>query len=61
MILDKIQELKSLNNLIDSRTESESISESYKIRRDKILLDLEKEIEELGDFDTWKEWKNTIS
>jgi hypothetical protein len=34
--------------------------EQYKSIREKLFTELESEIENLKEFDNWKEWKNSV-
>ena len=60
MIQDKIKELKEVNRIIDLRNGSGVSVESHISRRNQIISEIEKNLELLKDFDTWKEWKNSV-
>lgn len=54
-----IEEIKKLNHIIDLHSINGGIMlQQYKARRDKLFIDLESEVENLKEFENWKEWKN---
>lgn len=64
MIQDKIKELIEVNKLIDIEEgvmSHESEMDSLKFKRDQIISEIKEEIIKLNNFDTWKEWKNSLS
>lgn len=63
MIKGIIEEIKEVNKMIDnhSKDKSDSILEQYQYRRDKLIIELETNIESILDFDNWKDWKNSIN
>jgi hypothetical protein len=64
MIQNKIKELIEVNKLIDIEEgvmSHESEMDSLKFKRDQIISEIEEEIIKLNNFDTWKEWKNSLS
>jgi hypothetical protein len=63
MIQDKIKELKEINKLIDIEEtvmSQESELGLLKFKRDEIISEIETEINNLLDFDNWKEWKSSV-
>lgn len=63
MIQDKIKELKEINKLIDIEEtvmSHESELGLLKFKRDQIISEIETEINNLLDFDNWKEWKSSV-
>lgn len=62
MIKSVIEEIKEVNKMIDihSKDESTLTLEQYQHRRDKLISELEMNIESILDFDNWKDWKNYI-
>lgn len=60
MIQDIIEEIRKVNEMIDLHCNNEidiTLSQ-YKSIRDRLIFELEEEIEKLKDFENWKEWKN---
>lgn len=63
MIQDKIKELKELNKLIDIEEtvmSQESELGLLKFKRDEIISEIETELNNLLEFDNWKEWKSSV-
>lgn len=63
MIQDKIKELKELNRLIDIEEgvmSHESEVGLLKFKRDEIISEIEIELNNLLEFDNWKEWKSSV-
>ena len=61
MIQDIIEEIKKVNKMIDLHSINGGLMlEQYKKRRENLFIELESEIENLKEFDNWKEWKNFI-
>lgn len=63
MIQDKVIELKEINKLIDIEEtvmSHESELGLLKFKRDQIISEIETEINNLLDFDNWKEWKSSV-
>jgi len=60
MIQETIKQIKELNNKINIDKHNDYMFNQYRIERDQLISKLEKEIEELKDFDNWKEWKNSV-
>ena len=63
MIQDKIKELKELNRLIDIEEgvmSHESEVGLLKFKRDEIISEIETELNNLLEFDNWKEWKSSV-
>ena len=59
MIQDIIEEIKKVNQMIDLHSVNGGLMlEQYKNRRERLFIELESEIENLKEFDNWKEWKN---
>lgn len=59
MIQDIIEQIKRLNHMIDLHSINGGIMlQQYKAKRDKLFIDLESEVENLKEFENWKEWKN---
>ena len=59
MIQDVIEEIKKVNQMIDLHSINGGLMlEQYKSIREKLFIELESEIENLKEFDNWKEWKN---
>lgn len=61
MIQDTIREIKKVNEMMNYDRHNDFVQKQNKDRRDSLIAKLEKEIEELKDFDTWKEWKNSVN
>lgn len=65
MIKGIIEEIKEVNKMIDihskDKNKSDSMLEQYQYRRDKLIIELETNIESILDFDNWKDWKNSIN
>lgn len=61
MIQDTIREIKKVNEMMNYDRHNDFVQKQNKDRRDSLIVKLEKEIEELKDFDTWKEWKNSVN
>ena len=63
MIQSRISELKEINKLIDTEEtvmSHESELGLLKFKRDQIISEIETEINNLLDFDNWKEWKSSV-
>jgi hypothetical protein len=61
MILDIIEEIKKVNTMVDLHSINGGLMlEQYKKRRENLFIELESEIENLKEFDNWKEWKNYV-
>lgn len=63
MIQNRISELKEINKLIDIEEtvmSHESELGLLKFKRDQIISEIETEINNLLDFDNWKEWKSSV-
>lgn len=59
IIEDIIEEIKSLNHIIDIHSINGGIMlQQYKSKRDRLFTELESEIDNLKEFENWKEWKN---
>ncbi len=59
MIQDKIKEIEKINQLIDIHSINGGIMlQQYKAKRDNLFVELKSEIENLKEFENWKEWKN---
>jgi hypothetical protein len=60
MIQDIIEEIRKVNEMIDLHCNNgiDITLSQYKSIRDRLIFELEKEIEKLKDFENWKEWKN---
>lgn len=59
MIQDIIERLKDVNRMIDIHSINGGIMlEQYKNIRDRLIFELESEIENIKEFENWKEWKN---
>jgi hypothetical protein len=57
MIQDIIEEIKKVNKMIDLHSINGGlVLEQYKSIREKLFI----EIENLKEFDNWKEWKNSV-
>lgn len=61
MIQDIIEEIKKVNKMIDLHSINGGLMlEQYKSMRESLFIELESEIENLKEFDNWKEWKNSV-
>ena len=61
MIQDIIEEIKKVNAMIDLHSINGGLMlHQYKSIREKLFVELESEIENLKEFETWKEWKNSV-
>ena len=61
MIQDIIEEIKKVNKMIDLHSINGGLMlEQYKSKRERLFVELESEIENLKEFDNWKEWKNSV-
>ena len=63
MIQDIIEEIKKVNQMIDfhsTNKDSDFMLKQYQSKRDQLILELEEELVKLDDFDSWKEWKNSV-
>lgn len=61
MIQDVIEEIKKVNQMIDLNSINGGLMlEQYKSIREKLFIELDSEIENLKEFDNWKEWKNSV-
>lgn len=59
MIQDRIKEIEKINQLIDIHSINGGIMlQQYKVKRDNLFVELKTEIENLKEFENWKEWKN---
>jgi hypothetical protein len=61
MIHDIIEEIIKVNKMVDLHSINGGLMlEQYKKRRENLFTELESEIENLKEFDNWKEWKNSV-
>ena len=60
MIQETIKEIKELNDKMFFHRNNDYAFHQFRVKRDNLISKLEQEIEELKDFDTWKEWKNSV-
>lgn len=61
MIQKTIKEIKKLNDKMVYDKNNDYAFNKFRIERDILISKLEEEIESLKDFDTWKEWKNSVN
>lgn len=61
MIQETIKEIKELNAKMLYDRNNEHAFNQFRTKRDVLISKLEKEIEELKDFEVWKEWKNSVN
>lgn len=61
MIQETIREIKKLNDKMVYDKNNDYAFNKFRIERDILISKLEEEIESLKDFDTWKEWKNSVN
>jgi len=57
MIEDIIKEIQELNHILDLSRDNIFLYRNYKSKRDELFSKLQKEVENLRDFEVWKEWK----
>lgn len=55
---DIVLELIRINREIETIKDDQFLLTKFKRRRDNLLIDLQLKLEELKDFDNWKEWKH---
>lgn len=58
MIQDTIDQIKKTNDIIHIHRSNDLMLEQYIVRRDKLMSQLQEELDQLKDFYIWKEWKN---
>lgn len=59
MIQDIIEEIKKVNTMIDLHSiNGDLMLDQYKSMRERLFIELDSEIENLKEFDNWKEWKS---
>ena len=55
---DIVLELIRINREIETIKDDQFLLTKFKRRRDNLLIDLQLKLEQLKDFDNWKEWKH---